>query len=76
MRRFCVEKLKDHVELDAKTESDEKTVDRVGIQSAAAPIVAGAAAARAGTPEGRSDLRTGRRSEDKTVAQLNRVFFN
>ena len=76
LRRFCVEKLKDHAELEAETESDEETVDGVGIQSAAAPIAAGAAAARTGTPEGRSDLRTGRRGEDATVAQLNRVIFN
>ena len=76
MRRFCVERLKDHAELEAETESDEETVDGVGIQSAAAPIAAGAAAAQTGTPEGRSDLRTGRRGEDATVAQLNRVIFN
>ena len=77
LRAFCDEKLKDHAELEAETESDDGTVDGHGIRSATAPIAApGSAAARAGTPEGRSDLQSGRQGEGDTVAQMSRLSFD
>ena len=76
LRAFCDEKLKDHAELEAETESDDGTVDGHGIRSATAPIAAsGSAAGRAGTPEGRSDMQSGSQGEGDTVAQMSRLSF-